>query len=126
MRHPIHQQLRRSVETVLNDAAVPMPWLQDSKGALREIRGTLEQMRSAVEEGEELLGGLFAPVPVSKGDTVHEIWARHSGVRLVFARHHLPSCDACPVGADETLAEVAHGHGLDLNELLESLNDLLE
>ena len=103
-----------------------MPWLQDSEGLLQELRLTLEEIRDAVEEGEALLGCLVAPRPVSEDDTVHEIWARHSGVRFVFARHHLPGCEVCPVGADETLAEVAQGHRIDLDELLQSLNDLLE
>lgn len=57
--------------------------------------------------------------------TVHEAWARHPGVRRVFTRHHLPACDACAVGVDETLGEAADGHDLDPIDLLAELNALL-
>ncbi|MEE2750289.1 MAG: hypothetical protein VX519_02580 [Myxococcota bacterium] len=103
-----------------------MPWVQDSHGALAEIRLKLRELRDALEEGETLLGGLLAPTPVTEDSTVHEVWARHPGVRELFARHHLHGCDVCPVGADETLAEMAYGHRIDLEDFLQSLKDLLE
>ncbi len=57
--------------------------------------------------------------------TVHEAWSRHSGVKHVFARYHLPHCEVCPVGADETLKEAAAGHGISIKSLLIDLDRLL-
>ena len=57
--------------------------------------------------------------------SVHAAWRRHPEVARVFSRYHLPSCDRCPVGNDETLAEAARGHGIALDPLLLELNGLL-
>ena len=103
-----------------------MPWVQDSRGQIAEIRLKLEGLRGALEEGEALIGGLLAPAPVTKDSTVHDVWARSGEIRDLFARHHLPGCGDCPVGADETLAEMALGHRIDLEDFLQSLKDLLE
>ncbi|MCB9795529.1 MAG: hypothetical protein H6741_22715 [Alphaproteobacteria bacterium] len=64
--------------------------------------------------------------PFAAEMTVHQAWARHPGVRAIFARRHLPDCPSCAVGADETLAEVAFGYDFDLDALLMELNALLE
>jgi len=64
--------------------------------------------------------------PFTQEMTVHRAWARHPGVRGIFARRHLPACPDCAVGADETLAEVAFGYDFDLDALLRELNALLE
>jgi hypothetical protein len=57
--------------------------------------------------------------------TVHAAHARHPGVQAIFARRGLPRCLDCAVGADETLAEAAHGEDLDLRVLLAELDALL-
>ena len=57
--------------------------------------------------------------------TVDEAWQRHPGVREVFGARGLPGCDACAVRFDETLEEVCSAYGLDLDELLSALGDLL-
>lgn len=63
--------------------------------------------------------------PFTGDMTVHEAWARHPRAKEVFARHHLPACPACAVGADETLAEAAFGYRLSLEDLLGELNAVL-
>lgn len=62
--------------------------------------------------------------PFVAGLTVHAAHARHPGVGAIFARHGLPRCPDCAVGADETLAEAAFGEGLELTGLLTELNEL--
>lgn len=57
--------------------------------------------------------------------TVHAAHRRHPGVQAVFARHGLPRCLDCMVGADETLEEAAFGEGMVFSELLQELNSLL-
>lgn len=63
--------------------------------------------------------------PFEASMTVDEAWRRHPGVREVFAARGLPGCDACAVRFDETLEEVCSAYGLDLDELLSALGDLL-
>lgn len=63
--------------------------------------------------------------PFTAGLTVHAAHDRHPGVQAVFARHGLPRCPDCAVGADETLAEAAFGEGLEVETLLVELNALL-
>lgn len=58
--------------------------------------------------------------------TVHATHARHPGVQAIFARHGLPRCPDCAVGADETLAEAAWGESLPLDAILAELNALLD
>lgn len=58
--------------------------------------------------------------------TVDSALALHPAARWVFAAYHIGGCDGCSAAADETLAEVARGYRLDLEQLLTDLNALLK
>jgi hypothetical protein len=82
----------------------------------------LDQLESRLQAVESNLAALTAPFTATM--TVHQAWTRHPGVRAIFARHHLPDCPACPVGADERVEEAAFGYGLPLEPWLDELNAL--
>ena len=58
--------------------------------------------------------------------TVEEALAFHPAARWVFAAYHLSGCTNCGTSTDETLAQVAEGYRLPLNNLLADLNALLQ
>ena len=49
----------------------------------------------------------------------------HPAARWVFAAYHLKGCCVCGSAVSETLAEVASGYGIPLDDLLRDLNALL-
>ena len=63
--------------------------------------------------------------PFTAAMTIDQAWRRHPDARDVFTAFHLPSCDACAVRFDETIAEAAAAYGLDEAALLDALNDLI-
>jgi hybrid cluster-associated redox disulfide protein len=63
---------------------------------------------------------MFAPETI-----VAEALAMHPHARWVFAAYHLGGCNGCGRSTDETLAEVAQGYGLALEDFLRDLNSLL-
>jgi hybrid cluster-associated redox disulfide protein len=56
--------------------------------------------------------------------TVDAALALHPAARWVFAAYHIGGCDGCSAASDETLAEVAEGYRLDLQQLMSDLNSL--
>ena len=88
-------------------------------GAAASAAAAVRVLEGAVEDAAE------ARRPFSGTTTVHRAWARHPGVRGVFAGYHLPACPDCPVGEDETLEEAARGYQIPLSVLLGQLNALL-
>lgn len=93
--------------------------LSVAAGAMGAACADLEAALRAVEDRIE------AARPFRAETTVHRAWARHPGAPGVFARYHLLACPECPVGADETLAELALGYRVPLDALLDQLNALL-
>jgi hybrid cluster-associated redox disulfide protein len=59
------------------------------------------------------------------GMTVGEALALHPNARWVFASFHLGGCTHCAISTEETLAQVAEGYGLSLDQLIDALNSLL-
>ena len=57
--------------------------------------------------------------------TVAAALALHPKARWVFAAYQISGCVNCTSSPDETLAEVADGYQLDLEQLLSDLNSLL-
>ncbi len=97
---------------------------------MAETRAAADDLEARLERAEALAARLTedhaaARRPFTASMTVHAAWARHPGTARIFRAHHLPACPDCAVGADETLAEAAFGYGLDLDDLLARLNDLL-
>ncbi len=67
-----------------------------------------------------MFASMFTPTTV-----VSEALAKHPKARWVFAAYHLGGCNDCSRANDETLAEVAEGYRIELDELLRDLNSLL-
>lgn len=63
---------------------------------------------------------MFTPQTV-----VADALAMHPKTRWVFAAYHLGGCNGCERSMNETLAEVAEGYRISLENLLRDLNGLL-
>ena len=102
------------------------PYVEE-RGAIRAEVDALRLGITALSRDREALDRWLTrrAGPFTGDMTVHEAWARHPRAKEVFARHHLPACPACAVGADETLAEAAFGYRLSLEDLLGELNAVL-
>lgn len=93
--------------------------------ALGEELASTRARLAFVERSLELALARLDDSPLTGATTVHAAHARHPAVQAVFARHGLPRCPDCAVGADETLAEAAFGEGLQFDALLTELNAAL-
>lgn len=58
--------------------------------------------------------------------TVGEAMALHSEAGLVFSSYHLGGCSHCSINELETIEQVCGGYGVPVDQLLDSLNNLLE
>ena len=58
--------------------------------------------------------------------TVDEVMNFHSEASLVLSSYHLGGCSHCAIREYETLEQVCIGYGVPLEQLLDSLNNLLE
>ncbi len=115
---PIRAEIRRQVAALLAPRAA----------LLAEARVGADALQAALRTAEPRAAAAVARLdraPLSAATTVHAAHARHPGVQAIFARHGLPRCTDCAVGADETLAEAAFGEDLPLGALLAELNALL-
>lgn len=123
---PIHADLAPRVRAFLTVRT--RAHLVPRAEALVAARSEADAVRSVLLLAERTSAAAVARLdtsPISAATTVHAAHARHPGVTGVFARHGLPRCLDCAVGADETLAEAASGEGLPLEMLLAELNGLL-
>lgn len=57
---------------------------------------------------------------------VGEAMKLHPKAQFVFASYHLGGCSHCAISEHETIEQVCYGYGIPPEELLESLNSLLE
>ncbi|MFZ5479688.1 MAG: hypothetical protein ACOZNI_23175 [Myxococcota bacterium] len=115
----MHPRLREWLAARIRDALADRR-VADVADVLAGARADADALAARVE-------GAIARLdagPFRAGMTVHAAHARHPGVQAIFARHGLPRCTDCAVGADETLAEAAEGEGLDLATLLAALDAL--
>jgi len=95
--------------------------------ALRPAASLARALDRAGERFDALaarLDALGERLDVGPSTPVARILASRPGARDVLARRHLSSCADCPVGEDETLAEVAETHGLFLPDLLAEIRAL--
>ena len=60
------------------------------------------------------------------GTVVAEALDKHPKARWVFAAYHLGGCNGCSRANDETLAELAEGYRIELEDFLRDLNSLLD
>lgn len=57
---------------------------------------------------------------------VAEALDAHPSARWVFAAYHVGGCRGCSKASDETLAQVAEGYRIPLDDFLRDLNSLVE
>ena len=57
--------------------------------------------------------------------TVGEAMQLHSDAALVFSSYHLGGCSHCSINEMETIEQVCMGYGVPVDQLLDSLNNLL-
>jgi len=60
------------------------------------------------------------------GMTVGEAMELHPEAALVFSSYHLGGCSHCSINEMETIEQVCMGYGVPVDQLLDSLNNLLE
>lgn len=101
--------------------------LDGRRQALLLARVEVSRLRAplrATERRVERAAALFDRRPLGPALTIHAAHARDARVQQVFARHGLPDCSSCPVGADETLAEAAFAEGFDVEQVIDALRGL--
>lgn len=91
--------------------------------ALAEVEALRGRVRT-LDRAVEAAAPRYDRTPIGPGLTVHAAHARDPRVQAVFARHGLPDCPSCAVGADETLAEAALAEGFSVDALLAELRTL--
>lgn len=57
---------------------------------------------------------------------VGEAMALHPEAALVFSSYHLGGCSHCSINDMESIEQVCHGYGVPVEDLLASLNNLVE
>lgn len=58
--------------------------------------------------------------------TIGEALDIHPEVGMVLSAYHLGGCSHCSINEIETIEQVCQGYGVDVEELLCSMNSLLE
>lgn len=58
--------------------------------------------------------------------SVGEAMKLHPDAGLVFSSYHLGGCSHCAINEMETIEQVCMGYGVPVEQLLDSLNNLLE
>ena len=58
--------------------------------------------------------------------TVGDAMKVHPDVAQVFSSYNLTGCSSCSLSEMETIEQVCSGYGVPLDQLIESLNNLLE
>ena len=92
-----------------------------------DVRAGADAVRAGVGGVRVRLDHLAARAhvgPPHAGMTLHAVLTTWPAARAVLARRGLPACDACAVGADETLAEAAALEGFDLEGVLSDIRSL--
>jgi hybrid cluster-associated redox disulfide protein len=125
MKAEIRRQLKLSIQAQIEGQTASIGPVQREFAEFNDKVQGFNRAISKVERDLALLEATIASItPFHPKMTVHEAWAKHPSVKEIFAAHHLPHCDRCPVGADERLEEAAFGYAIDLRELLDALNAL--
>ena len=58
--------------------------------------------------------------------SVNQAMKLHPDAALVFSSYHLGGCSHCSINEIETIEQVCHGYGVPIEQLLDSLNNLLD
>jgi len=126
---PTAQRAAQKVRPHLVTWATPLirRALNDRRLAVEAVNADLQsaQVRvRGVEREVERNAARFDRTPLGPTLTIHAAHARDERVQQVFSSFGLPNCPACPVGADETIAEAAFAEGFDAAALIAALSAL--
>jgi len=58
--------------------------------------------------------------------TVSDAMQLHEDAALVFSSYHLGGCSHCAINNMETIEQVCMGYGVPVDQLIDSLNNLLD
>lgn len=96
--------------------------LFDANDELRRLQERLqdESARLRVALRQQSGGSIFSPEM-----TVREALLMHPQTEQVLARFHIGGCDHCAVAPDQTLAQVSEQAGIDVQQLVGTLNLLV-
>ncbi|MBE7410727.1 MAG: DUF1858 domain-containing protein [Leptospiraceae bacterium] len=61
-----------------------------------------------------------------KNMTIGEAIALHPDTALVLSSYHLGGCSSCSISEFETIEQACIGYGVEINNLIDSLNNLLD
>jgi hypothetical protein len=117
----VERRVRRVVEEILLSEAAS---LGRSRAALDELGRQIGQLEARSNDLRAALDQGLSLVRFTAGTTVGRALGLHPGVAALLAEHGLDRCDGCPVRHDETLAELARGHDIPLEQLLSTLDAL--
>jgi len=67
-----------------------------------------------------------AKAKFTAGMSVGDAMSLHPEAGLVFSSYHLGGCSHCAINELETIEQVCGGYGVPVEQLLESLNNLLD
>ncbi len=62
----------------------------------------------------------------NKDMTVGEALRLHADAGAVFMSYHLGGCSHCSISEHETIEQICFGYGIPVDELLGTLNSLVE
>ncbi len=98
--------------------------LQSLRERVSSVSQRVEVQLEVVSEQAAALGDAPSAARFTEQTVIADAWAAHPDAPGVFAAHHLPHCDHCPVSRTEPIGLGARDHGLDPAALLADLNAL--
>lgn len=130
LKAALARALARRLRPILVTHADPVirDALADRRQAWIVVHAELDALRGplhTLEATARACAPQFDRRPLGPELTVHAAHARDPRVQAIFARHGLPDCPTCPVGADETLGEAAFSEGFDANQLIAEIAAVL-
>jgi hypothetical protein len=92
-----------------------------------ELVDQIDRLRTEVKTlRREVRRAAGAPERFTPDMTFAEAYDLHPAAQTVLAGFHIGGCNSCAVDEEETLAEGAAHNGASLDDLLQSLNGLLD
>lgn len=96
--------------------------LFDANDEIRKLREGMQEEMARLRVAMHRQQGTSAFTPEM---TLREVLMIHPQAEQVLAGFHLGGCSHCAVEPDETLAQAAAEHGIDLPTLMQNLNMLI-
>lgn len=118
----MHRRLSRLREDLLYTHRTTQISLEQLEDRILELRSETDKKLASLKTAPSASkGSWFTPYM-----TIQDALNLHPGVKEVLASMHIGGCSSCSVSSRETLEQAAAGHGVDLQEMLTKMNDLME